>query len=158
MNPIGKRLRARIAAVPKQERGGRRYGAELKRAVVEYAFARQDEGATVRVIAGELGLSTGPLGKWLRHARRRLEKGRVPFAPGEPPPMPWRDPEPAAESSAAGSSCSQTEPVTAGAPPSVPSASRGPASGRRVTRRRRELRPSGRRKARSAAAPPCMVP
>ena len=47
----------------------------------------------------ELGLSAGLLGKWLRHARLRLEKGRVPFAPGEPPPMPWLDAHrPAAES------------------------------------------------------------
>ena len=102
-----KRLRARLAAVLRQEGRGRRYGADLKRAVVEHAFARQGEGATIREIAGELGLSAGLLGKWLRDARLRLEKGRVPFAPGEPPPMPWRDAHtPAAESLVAGSSTS----------------------------------------------------
>ena len=44
-------LRARIAAAPKQGLGRRRYGAELKRAVVEYAFTRQGEHATIHVIA-----------------------------------------------------------------------------------------------------------
>jgi transposase-like protein len=72
----------RNATTVNQEHGGRRYGAELKRAVVEYAFARQGEGATIRELAGEPCLSAGLLGKWLRHARQRLEKGRVPFAPG----------------------------------------------------------------------------
>jgi len=78
MSAAAKRLRARIAVVPKRERGGRRYGADLKRAVVEYAFTRQGEHATIHVIAEELGLSTGLLGKWLRHARLRLSKGKSP--------------------------------------------------------------------------------
>jgi hypothetical protein len=72
------------------------------------------------VIAEELGLADGLLGKWLRHARLRFKKGRVPFAPGEPPPMPWLDAQWPA-----------TKPSAAGSPPSVPSASRVPASGRR---------------------------
>ena len=97
-----KRLRARIATVLRHERGGRRYGADLKRAVVEYTFARQGEGAIIRVIAEELGLSAGLLGKWLRHARLRLKSGRVPFAPSAPPAMPPLVPrKPAAKPSAA---------------------------------------------------------
>jgi transposase-like protein len=123
MNPAAEHLRARIAAVPKQGPGGRRYGAELKRAVVEHAVARQGEGALIREIAEELGLSTGLLGKWLRHARLRLRTGRVPFAPGEPPPMPLAPHKPATESSAAGS------------PLSIPSGSRAPAARRSVRRR-----------------------
>jgi hypothetical protein len=102
---------------------------------VGYAFARQDERATIGQLAGELGLSAWLLGKWLRHARLRLEKGKIPFEPGEPLPMPWLDPkEPAAESSAAGSSPSQAEPAAAGSAPSslrrehAPGASRDPAS------------------------------
>jgi transposase-like protein len=130
-------LRARIAAVLKQEPNKRRYGNELKRAIVDYAFARQDERTTIGQIAGELGLSAWLLGKWLRHARLRLEKGKIPFEPGEPLPMPWLDQkEPAAELSTAGSSPSQAEPAAAGsAPSSVPSTehtpgvSRDPASG-----------------------------
>jgi transposase-like protein len=65
---------------------------------VDYAFARQDEHATIREIAEELGLSAWLLSKWLRHARLRLEKGKLPFEPGEPPPMPWLEhKEPGAE-------------------------------------------------------------
>jgi transposase-like protein len=105
-------LRARIAAAPKQGPGRRRYGAELKRAVVEYASARQGEGATIRESAEELGLAAGVLGRWLRRARLRLKKGRAPFEPGEPPTM--LDPQgPVAESSAAGSCSSQAVPFDA---------------------------------------------
>ena len=112
-------LRARIAEVLTQEPRKRRYGRELKRAIVDYAFARQDEHNTIREIAKELGLSAWILSKWLRHARLRLEKGKIPFEPGEPLPMPWLDQkEPAAESSAAGSSPSQVEPAAAGSAPS----------------------------------------
>jgi transposase-like protein len=129
-------LRARIAEVLTQETHKRRYGNDLKRAIVDYAFARQDERATVAQIAAELGLSAWLLGKWLRHARLRLEKGKIPFEPGEPLPMPWLEPkEPAAESSAAGSSPSPASPAAAGEAPSSPpsehalGASRDPASG-----------------------------
>ena len=128
-------LRTRIAEVLKQEAHKRRYGNDLKRAIVEYAFARQDERATIGQIAAELGLSAWLLGKWLRHARLRLEKGKIPFEPGEPLPMPWLDPkEPAAEPSTAGSSPSQAEPAAAGSAPSslptehTPGASRDPTS------------------------------
>ena len=129
-------LRTRIAGVLKQEARKRRYGNDLKRAIVDYAFARQDERATIGQIAAELGLSVWLLGKWLRHARLRLEKGKIPFEPGEPLPMLWLGPkEPAAEPSAAGSSPSQAEPMAAGSAPSsllptehTPGASREPAS------------------------------
>ncbi len=60
---------------------------DLKRAIVDYAFARQDERATIGQIAAELDLSAWLLGKWLRHARLRLEKGKIPFEPGEPLPI-----------------------------------------------------------------------
>jgi transposase-like protein len=124
MNSAAEHLRVRVAAVPQQGPGGRRYGAELKRAVVEHAFARQGEGALIRDIAEELGLSTGLLGKWLRHARLRLKSGRVPFARSDPPLMPKLTPH--------GPS---TEPSAVGSPPSIPSASRGPGSRRGVRRR-----------------------
>jgi transposase-like protein len=78
-------LRARIAEVLKQEARKRRYGNDLKRAIVDYAFARQDERATIGQIAAELGLSAWLLGKWLRHARLRLEKGKIPFEPAQHP-------------------------------------------------------------------------
>jgi transposase-like protein len=142
-------LCARIAEVLKQGAHKRRYGNELKRAIVDYAFARQDERATIGQIAGELGLSAWLLGKWLRHARLRLEKGKIPFEPGEPLPMPWLDQkEAAAEPSTAGSSPSQAEPAAAGSAPSsllptehTSGVSRDPASdeaspGQASTRRR----------------------
>jgi transposase-like protein len=128
-------LRERIAEVLKQEARKRRYGNDLKRVIVDYAFARQDERATIGQIAAELGLLAWLLGKWLRHARLRLEKGKIPFEPGEPLPMLWLEgKEPAAEPSAAGSSPSPASPVAAGeAPSSLPSehalgANRDPAS------------------------------
>jgi transposase-like protein len=125
MSPPAEHLRARIVAAPTQGPGRRRYGAELKRAVVEYAFAREGERATIREIAEELGLSTGVLGRWLRRARLRLKRGRVPFEPGEPPPM--REPQgPAAESSTAGSSSSEAI---------LSTAARRPAPSRGKTRR-----------------------
>jgi transposase-like protein len=134
-------LRARIAEVLEQEPRKRRYGADLKRAIVDYAFARQDEHATIREIAEELDLSAWLLAKWLRHARLRLEKGKSPFEPGEPLPMPWLEPrEPAAEPVAAGSSPSQVAPVAAGsAPSSLPTEhtpSRGPNPGQAAVPRR----------------------
>jgi transposase-like protein len=125
MSPAAEHLRSRIVAAPTYGPGRRRYGAELKRAVVEYAFAREGERATIREIAEELGLSAGVLGRWLRRARLRLKKGRVPFEPGEPPPM--LDPQGlAAEPSAAGSSSSEAVPCDA---------VRGSAPGRVETRR-----------------------
>ena len=136
-------LRARIAEVLEQEPRKRRFGNELKRAIVDYAFARQDEHATIGQIAAELGLSAWLLSKWLRHARLRLEKGKIPFEPGEFLPMPWLEPkEPAAEPSAAGSSPSPAEPAAAGSAPSslpaehTPGASRGPSPGQASTSRR----------------------
>jgi transposase-like protein len=118
MSPAAEHLRARIVAAPTQRLGRRRYGAELKRAVVEYAFVRKGEGATIREVAEELGLSAGILGRWLRRARLRLKRGRAPFESGEPPPM--LDPQsPAAEGSAAGFSSSHalpSDPVRGSAP------------------------------------------
>ena len=115
MPPQREHLRARIAEVLEQEPRKRRYGNDLKRAIVDYAFARQDEHATIGQLAAELDLSASLLGKWLRHARLRLEKGKIPFEPGEPPPMPWLEPkEPAATPVAADSLPSQAEPAVAG--------------------------------------------
>jgi transposase-like protein len=143
MPPQREHLRVRIAEVLAQRPNKRRYGNDLKRAIVDYAFAREDEHATIRKIAEELGLSAWLLGKWLRHARLRLEKGKIPFEPGEPLPMLWLEPkELTAESSAVGSSPSQAEPAAAGsALSSLPTehtsgASPGPNPGQASTHRR----------------------
>jgi transposase-like protein len=105
MNPAAEHLRARIVAAPKQGLGRRRYGAELKRAAVEHVFARLGEGATIREIAEELGLSAGLLYKWLHDARLERENGKVLSELGELPSM--RDPQglPADTSAASPSSC-----------------------------------------------------
>jgi transposase-like protein len=143
MPPQREHLRARIVEVLEQEPRKRRYGNDLKRAIVDYAFARQDEHATIREIAAELDLSSSLLGKWLRHARLRLEKGKIPFEPGEPLPMPWLDPKAlAAEPSAVGSSPSPASPAAAGEAPlplpteHTPRASGGPNPGQASTPRR----------------------
>jgi transposase-like protein len=116
MSPAAEHLRARIVAAPTQGPGRRRYGAELKQAVVEYAFAREGEHATIREIAEELGLSAGVLGRWLRRARLRLKRGKVPFGPGEPSSM--LEPHgPAAENSTASTSSSEAIPSTAACDP-----------------------------------------
>ena len=113
MSPAAEQLCARIVAAPKQGPGRRRYSTDLKRAVVEHAFVREGERATIREIAEELGLSATLLGRWLRHARRRLKNGKIPFEPGEPPTM--RDLQGmSTEPTAAGSTSSQAEPVEAG--------------------------------------------
>jgi len=115
-HPLGmspaEHLRARIAAAPKQGLGRRRYGAEFKRAVVEYVFARQGEGAAIRQIAEELGLTAGLLYKWLHYARLEREDGTGPFEPGEP--LPVLDPQRlTAEPSTAGFSSSEAVPCDA---------------------------------------------
>jgi transposase-like protein len=136
MNPAAEDLRARIVAAPKQGPGRRRYGAELKRAVVEHVFARLGEGATIREIAEELGLSAGLLYKWLHDARleRERENGKAPSEPDELPSM--RDPQGLAAhiSAASPSSC---ETVVSGVV-------RSSAPGRGRTRRQ-------------VSTPPCIV-
>lgn len=72
-------LERRVQAAPRTSWGARRYGAELKREVTEYGRERQREGATIREIAGELGLSVDALRKWMRWARRLIAAGKVPF-------------------------------------------------------------------------------
>jgi len=80
--------------------------------VVEYVFARQGEGAAIREIAEELGLTAGLLYKWLHYARLERENGKVPFEPGEP--LPVLDPQTlTAEPSAAGFSSSEAVPCDA---------------------------------------------
>jgi transposase-like protein len=70
-------LRKRI--IQAQARTPRFYGAELKRKIVAYAAERQADGATIRQLATELGLSYGGLRTWLSHAQLRLKRGRIPF-------------------------------------------------------------------------------
>jgi transposase-like protein len=70
-------LQGQIAQAQEQPR--RVYGAALKRRIVAYAEARQVQGATIRQIATDLGLSRGVLRRWLSHARLRKERGRIPF-------------------------------------------------------------------------------
>jgi transposase-like protein len=70
-------LQKRIAQAQAQPR--RVYGAALKRKIVAYAAERQADGATIRQLATELGLSYGGLRTWLSHARLRQKRGRIPF-------------------------------------------------------------------------------
>jgi transposase-like protein len=72
-------LARRVQAAPRTSWGARRYGGELKREVTEYGRERQREGATIKEIAGELGLSTDSLRKWMRWATVLIEAGKLPF-------------------------------------------------------------------------------
>jgi transposase-like protein len=109
MNSRRQELCERIAEVHAQPPRTWRYGAELKRAIVDYARERLAEGIKQEEIARELGLSASRLGKWIRRARLRMEYGRQPFAPtevarlraggdGAPPLALGSSPAPAAES------------------------------------------------------------
>lgn len=95
MDSRRQQLRERIAETQRQQPPGpaRRYSTELKREVVAYALERWAEGATQKEIAAELGLSMTVLGKWFRHARRRQQAGREPFARVEREPVVWPGPE-----------------------------------------------------------------
>jgi transposase-like protein len=73
-------LRQRIEETPRTRSGYRRYDAELKRDVVEYTLLCATQGDSLVQIAGGLGLGHGLLGKWVRHAKRRQEMGKEPFA------------------------------------------------------------------------------
>jgi transposase-like protein len=87
MNSRRQQLCERIAEVHAQASSipRRRYGAALKRDIVDYALERLAEGDSQETIAAELGLSLAVLRKWTRHARLRLARGRRPFAPSERP-------------------------------------------------------------------------
>lgn len=86
-------MRERIAEVQRAPGPARRYSTALKREIAAYALERWDEGATQKEIAAELGLSMTVLAKWFRHARRRQQAGREPFAPVEREPVVWSEQE-----------------------------------------------------------------
>lgn len=73
------RSQLRMRILEAQQRKPRRYGTELKQAIAAYGLARRAEGASNRVIAGELGLSVAVVASWLRHAERRNKAGKTPF-------------------------------------------------------------------------------
>lgn len=75
--PQRSNLKQRILAA--QEHEPRRYGKDLKQDIARYGLARRAQGASNRVIAGELGLSAAVVASWLRHAQRRKEAGKTPF-------------------------------------------------------------------------------
>lgn len=74
-------LKRRAQAAPRMSSGQRRYNAEFKRDVTEYGRERQREGATLREIAEELGLSAGLFMRWMRWAKLQREAGKIPFEP-----------------------------------------------------------------------------
>lgn len=96
MTARAQELRRRILEIQAQEAPRRRYDAGLKRAVVAYHEEREQAGARMDAVAGELGLPLSTLSKWVRHARRRLAAGKVPFARLARPPLAW-PPEPEGE-------------------------------------------------------------
>jgi transposase-like protein len=73
-------LRQRIEETQRTRSGYRRYDAKLKRDVVEYTHLCSAQGDSLVQIAAALGLDNGLLGKWVRHAKRRQQMGKEPFA------------------------------------------------------------------------------
>jgi transposase-like protein len=66
-------LRRRINDVRRQSPTNYRYGAELKREIIEYTRECVAEGASIKQVARELDLSAGVLTAWLRRAKIRME-------------------------------------------------------------------------------------
>lgn len=69
-----KELRKRIANTPKNQRGRRLYGPELKREGLRYAEEHLGKGASVGEVAVSLGLKAGTLQTWLKR-KERGERG-----------------------------------------------------------------------------------
>ena len=65
-----KELKKRIANTPKNQRGRRLYGPELKRVGLRYAEEHLGKGASVGEVAESLGLKAGTLQTWLKRKER----------------------------------------------------------------------------------------
>jgi transposase-like protein len=91
-----KELRKRIEKAPRNQRGRRQYGPELRRNGLRYAEEHLAEGASVGEVASALGVKAGTLQTWLKSEERRKrgmrsvrvveegtkERGGEPQAPG----------------------------------------------------------------------------
>lgn len=66
-----KELRKRIANAPRNQRGRRQYGPELKRDGLRYAAEHLGKGASVGEVAVALGLKAGTLQTWLKRGEKR---------------------------------------------------------------------------------------
>ncbi|MEM7156256.1 MAG: hypothetical protein AAF799_25610 [Myxococcota bacterium] len=67
-------LRRRIADARPDARGRRRYGEELRRAVIEYAVRREESGDSQSEVARDLRLTQRTLWGWLRCRREAIVK------------------------------------------------------------------------------------
>ena len=67
-------LRRRIADAQPDARGRRRYGEELRRAVIEYAVRREEDGDSQSEVARDLGLTQRTLWGWLQRRREAVMK------------------------------------------------------------------------------------
>ncbi len=77
------RLRGALATAERAG-AGRPYPEELRVAAVDYRREREREGASVREVAGELGVSAISLERWSQRGRRREESFRAIELVGEP--------------------------------------------------------------------------
>jgi len=66
-----KELKKRLANAPRNQRGRRQYGPELKREGLRYAEDHLGKGVSVGEVAEVLGLKGGTLQTWLKREGRR---------------------------------------------------------------------------------------
>lgn len=76
-----KALRAEIAKVPRNSRGRRQFGEELRREIRKYAIERHASGASYIEIGDELGVEYGTFSRWLKQPskgkRGQVKEGRT---------------------------------------------------------------------------------
>lgn len=73
-------LKHRIEALPRDGRGRRRFGLELRRLIVGYAKRRMNQGATQTVVGRELGIHAATFSGWLQDTggKKQSRTKRVP--------------------------------------------------------------------------------
>ncbi len=76
-----KALKAEIAKVPRNSRGRRQFGEELRRQIRKYVIERHASGANYVEIGDELGVEHGTFSRWLKQSskgkRGQVKEGRT---------------------------------------------------------------------------------
>jgi transposase-like protein len=79
------KLKREIGRAPRNERGRRRYGRDLRERVIDLATRWRADGHAVAALARELGVRDSMLAEWLRSAgARRVRRVEVVDEPSSP--------------------------------------------------------------------------
>jgi len=94
MSATIRQLRSALRRVSRGRPGqGRRYPAELRRAVVRHVLGERERGVSTRATAAALGLSYQTVSLWLARDRARLRPVKVKTTPSttpsDPPVLKW---------------------------------------------------------------------